>query len=147
MFDRLKFALFVVQLLQKIKIPPPSIGEESALRAWLEQTLETLSDLAALTATTIDDMAISAADRLVSDDSVWDVAYRIAQWSWDHVYLVDLFDENQVVGDEGIYEEAQRLSVMLYGDTREVGISPLAILTAIQVIIAMLKLLRGEADA
>ena len=125
----------VVRALFSIGMPP-AIENESALRKWIGDLVDMLKGLAVNTAVEIDDTLTSILEKIVANDTAWNVAYALLK-------LTDLADSND---DSGAVADRQALAEQVGSTLTPEGqvcaINPILIMQIIATVIQAIKMFR-----
>ncbi len=108
----------------------PGIDDSEALRLWLRPLLTDAASLALLTKTTIDDLVVQAAVKIVDNNHAWTVVHGMALLVQDGIG----FNVSLVPGESGdVFEMSRRVA------SETMPECPGAVLSAIGVILFLLQ--------
>ena len=108
----------------------PGLDDSQALRTWLRPLLTDAASLALLTKTTIDDIVVQAAVKIVDSNSAWQVVHGMALLIQDGIG----FDASFVPGQSGdVFEMSRRVAEETMPEC------PAAVISAIGVILFVLQ--------
>ena len=108
----------------------PGLDDGEALRLWLRPLLTDAASLALLTKTTIDDLIVQAAVKIVDNNHAWTVVHGMALLVQDGIG----FDVSLVPGESGdVFEMSRRVA------SETMPECPAAVISAIGVILFVLQ--------
>ena len=146
MFERLKFFMSAfgwfwqwrdtIRTLTNAWSSYPGLEDESALRAWVRPLLSEAAVLAAMTPTPIDDQIVNMAVKLVDSNSAWKVIHSLALLGQD----AGIIDGVRIPRDQQTNVTFTALDTML----EEVPENPALILTALGILLSLIRLRRGK---
>ena len=108
----------------------PGLEDSSALRIWLRPLLTDAATLALLTKTSIDDIVVQAAVKIVDNNHAWTVVHGMAILIQDKIG----FNDSLVPGESGdVFEMSRRIADETMPEC------PAAVISAIGVILFLLQ--------
>ena len=109
----------------------PGLSDSEMIRQWLRPLLTDAATLALLTKTTIDDIVVQAATRILDNNNAWSVVHGIA------LLIRDGFQGNGTLvpenGDRDVFEMSRRIA------SETMPENPGAVLSAIGLILFLLQ--------